>query len=101
MKIWVKKDNMKNSIVMTYKDPNGEIYTVIYIPIKVDEWFELDLDAFKKDSGSEKDVNESVIDNGYETFCNWCNKSKDYIDLHHEGFCKDCWLKYNEIKKGD
>ena len=51
---------MKNSIVMTYKDPNdGEIYPVIYIPIQINEWFELDLDAFKKASGGEISVCEA------------------------------------------
>ena len=40
-----------------------------------------------------------LFDNTKETFCNWCNEGKDYMDLHHEGFCKLCWIKFLEFQQ--
>ena len=77
MKIWIRKDIKKNSIMLAFEDANktyyGDLEPVLYIPIDIEEWTEIDLGEFIKEdreTGISRKCVDCLHDTGeYGPFC--------------------------------
>ena len=77
MKIWIRKDLKKNSIMLAFKNANetfyGDLDPVLYIPIDIEEWTEIDLEEFTKEdheTGISRKCVDCLHDTGeYGPFC--------------------------------
>ena len=53
MKIWIRKDLKKNSIMLAFKNANeifyGDLEPVLYIHVDIEKWTEIDLEEFTKE----------------------------------------------------
>jgi len=66
MKIWIRKDLKKNSIMLAFKNANeifyGDLDPVLYIHVDIEKWTEIDLGAFLKE----------------DQYCDNCTKQGNY-----------------------